>query len=233
MPVRVLAKIGNAIPAILESDFGAGKVVIFNTTANDAWSDLPRRPSFVPLVDRLIAHLSGNFGRREVLVGEPISVPIGPFETTPEVSVTTPSGEILQPALRRVGGQFVLQLDAVETPGIYKIKFSGTPGERAFVVQASRGDSSLARMKPELLEQWWAPAKFEAVIDSGSRPASGGEAAISPKRLPLWPWFAGIAALVLMGEMFLVHWLCPKINPTLAQNQVPRHGLLRQARSLE
>lgn len=221
--VQVLAKIGDSIPAILESDYGAGKVVIFNTTANDAWSDLPRRPSFIPLIDRLITHLSGGVGRSEFLVGEHIAVPIGPFEEAPEVGVTGPSGERLHPTLHRTGGQFFLRLDPVEVPGIYQIGIAGVEGTQEFIVQTSRGDSSLVRMEPNLLEQWWLPAKFETVAREN---LSAGETASGKRRVHLSPWLAALACLILLGEMALVHWLCPRMDPTLAESHVPGSGLL-------
>ncbi len=226
-PVRVLARIGSSVPAILESDFGDGKVVLFNMTANDAWSDLPRRPSFIPLLDRLVAHLSGGVARRMFMAGEPVVYPIGSFDKAPQISVTEPSGESLHPTLRRVGGQFVMQLDSPEKAGIYEIKIEGSAETRTFVVQTGRSDSNLARMKPELLEQWWAPAKFETVTTNRSSEEGGKPPAVSDRNILLWPWFAGLACLILMGEMALVHWLCPKINPMLAESRVSK-GLLQK-----
>ena len=49
---------------------------MFNSTGNDAWSDLPRRKSFVPLIDRLLAHLSGDSLRRNFQVGDTVALPL-------------------------------------------------------------------------------------------------------------------------------------------------------------
>lgn len=226
--LRIPARIGDSAPAIIESDYGAGRVVIFNTTANDAWSDLPRRPSFVPLLDRLISHLAGGLGRREFLVGEPVTIPIGPFDEAPDVTIKTPGGNTLHPGLHRIAGQFVIQLEPVNQPGIYEIHIAGVPESREFVVQSGRGDSGLARINPGILKQWWEPAEFETVVVNGDAGGKEGELAGVRRRIPLWPLLAGLACLVFMGEMFLVHWLCPKVNPSLAESRISGRGFLKR-----
>ena len=66
-------------PAIVEHPVGQGKVVLFNMTADDAWSDLPRRKSFVPLVDRLLNHLSGGVLQRSFTTGEAVALTLPPL----------------------------------------------------------------------------------------------------------------------------------------------------------
>ena len=58
----MLARFDDEVPAIVERALGAGRVIVLNTTANDEWSDWPRRKnsSFVPLVDRLVSYLTAG-----------------------------------------------------------------------------------------------------------------------------------------------------------------------------
>jgi hypothetical protein len=42
-----------------------------------------------------------------------------------------------------------------------------------------------------------------------------------------WTWLAAAAGLVLLGEMFLVHRVCPRLNPGVAEPVVQRRGLPR------
>ena len=88
---ETLASIGESAPAIMEHPVGAGKVILFNTTANDAWSDLPRRKSFVPLIDHLIAQLSGGGVRRSYEVGDTVTLPLAGMK--PGTAVTVPDSE--------------------------------------------------------------------------------------------------------------------------------------------
>ena len=214
-PVRVLARIGNTAPALVESEFGAGRVVIFNTTANDGWSDLPRRSSFVPLLDRLVTFLSGGMGRGERRIGESVSLPLGVFVTLPEVEVIAPSGERLRPTLRRIAGQVVMRLDSVRESGIYTVEIAGSAEKAVFTVQPSRVDSPLTGMNPDLLRQFWAPASLELIAEEDF--SEKALAANRENRLLIWPWLIGVGCVVMIAEMFLVHWVCPRLNPSVAE----------------
>src|SRR5204863_9794649 len=98
----------------------------------------------------------------------------------------------------------------------------------SFVVQPGRDDSVLAPMDAATLRQWWAPADCE-VIRAGDLDkhldAEGGHS--------LWPWLLLAAGFVLLAEMWLVHRLCPRASPKLAQNLVAPRGLSRSAANNE
>jgi len=70
---RVLASLENGTPALIEAAHGRGRVIVLNSSPGPAWSDLVRRPVYLPLVHRLVYHLSQ--GRT------PRVAPGGPGET--------------------------------------------------------------------------------------------------------------------------------------------------------
>jgi hypothetical protein len=221
---QVLAWIDDVVPAVVERTFGTGKVVVFNLTANDEWSDLPRRKSFVPLLDRLISRLGGGSVRRIFQVGEPISIPIPPLRSNDGVTVTAPSKKTLTPAIRTTGAQTVLRLEALDEIGVYTIQYPSPDinGPQSFVVQTPRGDSVLTKIDADTLKSWWQPASLEIV-----RPDPNARSvALTQGRVLLWPWFVAAACLMMLGEMFFVHWLCPKVNPKVAVSTVGTHGIL-------
>lgn len=223
----VVASVGGRAPAIVERALGAGRVVVFNTTANDAWGDLPRRKSFVPLVDRLLARLTGGGtgGRRSFDAGETVTLPLPGFPPGQPATVITPGGERLTPAVSAVGRRTVMRIDGLDTPGIYRVE--GGAGQVAasqvFVVQAGRGDSTLTPVDPEALRKWWAPLAAEVVTPA----AVTASARAGDGRVALWPPLVAIACLVLVAEMFLVHWLCPRMNPGIAAPVVGRRRMFR------
>src|SRR5262249_52535908 len=110
--VTVLARFESGVPAILEHPLGAGRVVVFNTSANDDWSVLPRRKSFVPLLDRTLAHLSGGV-RRRFTVGDAVTLPLPAGAVAGEARVHSPSGVLLMPSLLVQRGRTLLHLDEV------------------------------------------------------------------------------------------------------------------------
>src|SRR5262249_46198276 len=105
----VLAWLDDAVPAVIERSVGAGKVMLFNTTADDSWGDLPRRKSFVPLVDRLLNYLSGGGVRRSFEVGDPVALPLADWQAGEKVEVVTPGGARMTPTLADAGGRTLVR----------------------------------------------------------------------------------------------------------------------------
>ncbi|MCX5659508.1 MAG: BatA and WFA domain-containing protein, partial [Planctomycetota bacterium] len=88
---QVLATVDQRAPGLTEHAVGAGKVLLFNTTANDQWSDLARRKTFVPLVDRTLAHLTGGSVRRMFDAGQTISLAIPEQKPNEKITVVSPT----------------------------------------------------------------------------------------------------------------------------------------------
>jgi hypothetical protein len=224
----VLARVDEGAPAIIERAFGAGRVVVLNTGAGDRWSDLPRRKSFVPFIDRLLTHLAAGGLRRNVAVGEVATVPLTGRQAGEAVAVVTPGGHRLSPPVRAAGpGRALLTFEAGEA-GVYRVEPAAGSGFPV-VVQVGRGDSVLAPMDPATLRRWWEPAGC-AVIRGDEL---GRHLEAEAGRHAAWPWLLLLAGLVLLAEMYLVHRLCPRANPKLVQNIVGRRVLLRPSGSTE
>jgi hypothetical protein len=222
---RPLAMVGEKSPMILEKSLGSGRVILFNTTANDLWSDLPRRKSFLPMMDRTINYLAGGLIKRTFEVGELVTIPLADYKEGAKVAVVSPTGAQVPVKLRQFGGRTVLMVDQISELGVYKIQMPDTPEKEpiAFVVQAGRGDSNLEVNKSDQLRAWWAPDKLSVI-----RADEQGKLPALSDRMLLWPIFIGLATLMLLLEMFLVHKLCPKMNPGITQSAIADHGFFRK-----
>jgi hypothetical protein len=218
----VLARIDGAAPALVERPLGAGRVLVWNTTADDAWGDLPRRRSFVPLLDRMLSYLTAGGVRRSFTAGESVTLPLPDGRPDEEVTVTTPAGAKLVPRLQGQGGKLFLHLNEASEPGVYRVERQGKAG-LAFAVNAPRDGSPLAPMDGTALEQWWSPASVEVLGADAARErfASGSGT------WPLWPTLIFLGCLLLLAETVYVHRLCPRLNPAVAESVVPQRGLLR------
>ncbi|MEO8205632.1 MAG: BatA and WFA domain-containing protein [Chthoniobacterales bacterium] len=221
---EILAWINDLDPLILERGYGLGKVILFNTSANDQWSDLPRRKSFVPLLDRVINRLAGGVTRRIFQVGDVIALPITLSGKDAKVTVTTPSGKTITPTLHTINTQTIMRLDAVDEIGVYVAQETGANENSAitFVVQPGLGDSVLTPIDPATLKSWWTGATFEFIHPD----PTSKTAAVTTGRFLLWPWLIGLACLMLLAEMFFVHWLCPRVNPKVITSSVPSRGIM-------
>ena len=221
----VLASVAGS-PAIVERSVGRGKVVLFNTGADDAWSDLPRRKSFVPLVDRLLNYLSGGATQRSFTTGEAIAVSLPPLAGGESLWVAAPDDTLRTPSLAGVGNGTRLSLPPQTTPGVYRIRRTGTTAgeaegsETTFVVQVGRGDSAIAPLDADVVRSWWQPAKCEITTASAIDVAAGNHAT------SLVAWATALAALLLAVETLLVHRLCPRMNPQVAESVMQRKPIV-------
>ena len=222
---QALAWFDDAAPALLEHACGAGRVLIVNATANDEWSDLPRRNSFVPFLDQALNRLAGARLSRNFRAGEMVALAVPGLGKNAAATITTPAGRTLTPALQQFDAQTIVRLESAAEAGIYTLTARGESGaaELNFVVHVGRGDSTVTKTDVETLRSWWAGAAFETLHPD---PAEKPEAAVASSRVLLWPWLFALAALVLLAEMYFVHRLCPVMNPAVTSSTVARHGIL-------
>ena len=222
---QVLAWFDDAAPALIEHTFGAGRVLIFNTTANDEWSDLPRRNCFLPLLDQSLNRLTRVRLGRGFRTGETVALALPGVGKNATASITTPGGRGVTPALREFGAQTIARLDVADEAGVYSLRASGEDGsvDLSFVVHVGRGDSTVAKPDADTLRSWWGGASFEITHPD---PSASPERAAATGRVLLWPWLFAFAALVLLVEMYFVHRLCPVMNPTVATSTVAKHGIM-------
>ncbi len=74
-----LIETNDALPLLLERQVERGRVMLLGVTIDRAWSDLPIRPGFLPLVQRAARHLSGRLEDRSpkrVEVGDPVIIEV-------------------------------------------------------------------------------------------------------------------------------------------------------------
>jgi hypothetical protein len=209
---RVLAHANDGTPLLLESDSGRGRVVLVNTSANDAWSDLPRRRIFVPLIDRLTRFAAGTlYLDEQPTVDTPLRIPIREPEPPTGVTIRDPANEALPVQLRSAAGGWEVQVDQARLPGLYTLTYhrGGVTVERVIPVQTGRRDSAWVSADSALLQRWWKPASVEMIAGTDwERHAAG-----SSPRFEIDAWLMLLALLVLLAEFFWTHWVCPRIEP--------------------
>ena len=72
---QIVLRLEGGQPLVAIGRSGRGQVLQFATTSNERWTTLPLRPVFVPLMQRLFAHLAVNRGgNMNRVAGEPITI---------------------------------------------------------------------------------------------------------------------------------------------------------------
>ncbi len=227
----VLATLEDGTPALIARRVEAGRVVVINGSADDRWCDLPRRKSFVPLIDRLLLHLQSAGIRRQFISGETMTVALPEsFDSTQPPRVISPTGRTLSAPVHAVANRTWLTLSETTESGFYHIKpHVGSESDLILVVQPGRADSRLELFDPEKFHAWWTPAEMK--IEQPT--ASVAKATSVDRRFALEPWLVSLACLCLLAEMFLTHWLCPRMNPALSTSHLRRRGFVAPLRERE
>ncbi len=139
--VRVLARFDTGAPALMERTAGRGRVLVWASTLDLSWGDLPLKPVFLPFVHRVVRHLAGYVEPAPwVTVGQVLD-PSGAHRAKSERGVVlTPSGRRL--ALDDEGAD-VLE---ISEQGFYEIR--GTGGGGPGVVVAANVDLAESDLTP-------------------------------------------------------------------------------------
>ena len=161
------------IPAIMEREWGEGRVYQFSSTADTDWGDLPiRAASVVPLGDRIIgsvqAHQDAGLNLR---VGQPFLQSLAAHQNNSE-------GTVLMPALAQtntltaevLNDRPVLQFKDTHRAGLYEFQLKGDSQRTLFAVQPDQRESDLRKIvdadlpKGAKLIHWDANMDFKAKV---------------------------------------------------------------------
>ncbi|MFN0245436.1 MAG: BatA domain-containing protein [Kofleriaceae bacterium] len=193
---KVLARFTNGAAALVEASIGSGRTLLFTSTLDRDWNDLPMHPGFLPLMQQAVRHLARKhaaFGESDHLVGSSVALPAGDLRRL-EVRGPDSLGAVFEGD--RIAGRSTVRYARTERPGVYRIVGTDQTAstherdELAFVVNIDAKGSDLTRAAPEAL------------------PASGTGAGTAPddssRRVELWHSLAAALLLLLLIEGFLV-----------------------------
>ncbi len=184
----VLARFEDGSPALVESAHGNGKVLLFTSTLDSLWNDLPLTPIYLPLVRQIVRHLGQRDEKSAYLVGQAFTVASAKDGTPP--AVDTPSGSRLTEKPQTSLGDLLINPHEI---GFYRLRYPGM-SEYAGVNPEGK-ESDLRKLN---LEQ------FVATV-TGSASASVKDAAAAAAKITneevesrqrVW-WLMLIAALLL------------------------------------
>ena len=142
----VLASMNDSLPLIVEHAFGQGRVVLFATSPQPDWTNLPVRRVFVPLVNRLVGYLSGS-GPVESgnEVGAELALLRGGWDYRTPLTVLRPDGVELTASVRLHGTEPIAYLapEAVSQTGFYRLTTDpdAKDASRLHAVNAPRRES--------------------------------------------------------------------------------------------
>ncbi len=154
--------LGNGDPLVIEQSVHRGRVVLVGTSAEPSWTAMPLWPSFVPLVQEIVAWCAaGQLQQRNVLVGDTFDA-LTSSGGISSASVQSPDGRKRPAQLQPAGDRFALTYADTLQSGIYTVQF-GPPANRrqTFAVNVDTTESDLAQIDADdLRNQTWPDIPF-------------------------------------------------------------------------
>ena len=197
----VILSFESGAPALIERQIGRGRVLLFTSTIDRDWNNLPIQPAFLPLLQQTVRYLSHAPLRdleQPTVIGQPRDIRLQTGDTRVEVSL--PSGK--KRLFERLGGRQVLAFTDTIEPGFYRVAAAGDSGvlrprpAEFFVVNVEPSEGDLQQAPPPRLAALQRPLNHDG---------AGSEGGNAPKRqVELWHYLGALLLALLVGEALLL-----------------------------
>lgn len=191
---EVLAAMDDGAPVLLSARRGKGRVLVFASSVDRDWTDLPIRTAFLPLAQRIAAWLTGTLDERDEIrahVGD--SVTLQPEPTVAPAFARAPSG--VEVGLTQVPPGPAVTGGPLPEPGRYLVvDAKGQPLDSlSFAATLDPAASDLARHDLDALTAWFGEDAVKSASGTGS-----------DRKTPFWTWLLVTAVIAFFFEGVLL-----------------------------
>lgn len=147
--VIVMARLETGDPFLVQKQVGDGLVVQMATTCDADWSDLPLRPTYLPLMQQLVTSMASQVSpSQNIVTGEPVVALFRGEDKDATLSMLTPDGgrTTVQPQSHE--GRSVARYLETQRPGIYTLNGPDAVAIH-YVAESSRSESELTLLDTE------------------------------------------------------------------------------------
>jgi len=223
---NVLMDFANGQAALVEGQFGKGKVLLFTSTCDLAWNNFPLRRAFLPWVHQVVYYLSNQQTEAEAFrLRDKVTFQALSAEYRQVIAVTDPSGRrtVLRPQVK--GGYAEATFTATDEPGMYQVQadpaFSHSGG---FGVNLDVAESVLDMASQEAIAKA-APTGLVTFVE-GPKRSVVEEVKKTREGEKWWPLLFKLALVVFIVESLFGNLISRAKRPEGAK--VPLFEVLRQ-----
>jgi Aerotolerance regulator N-terminal/von Willebrand factor type A domain len=198
---RVIARFDDGGIGGVERRVGTGRVIAWTSTMDDSWSDLARKPVFLPLVHQMVRYLARYEQQTSwQTVGQVVDLKAAAGKS--QRVVVSPSGQRIAPG---TAGPGVLELSE---QGIYEIRDNAGAAAGKLERIAVNLDPAESDLTPLDTRELVASVTGRAT-PSGSEPEATAELTRedNEKRQALWWYILALGLLLLASETFVANRL--------------------------
>ncbi|MEO7144721.1 MAG: polysaccharide deacetylase, partial [Bryobacteraceae bacterium] len=189
---RVLARLADGTPLVMEKQIGEGRVMLFASTFDNVANDFPLHASFVPFVEASAAYLSGIDDR-------PANFPVDSYVDLRMGKNRGTAVDVLGPDGKRalsLKDATTAQNFRLTKEGYYEIRRANGRQEMV-AAHADRRESDLSLAPPETLALW------RGTGTGGTTTVAAGGETVEKKPSSLWRYFVILLLLVALAESLL------------------------------
>ena len=209
-----LIELSNGRPFLHEVRHGSGRLLLMAVAPTRAWSDLPVRGLFVPLLYRSVYYLSAStsVAGKQLVAGRPAELRVTGVAPAASLRLVGPEGLELRPEQRNLFGATLLILDtAPVTPGAYAVQ-DGATQVQCIAINSAPAESNLRSAPPATAAQTLQAAtgaSVQAVSEAGSTDLAE---ALRTRRagVEIWNVFLALALGALLAEMGVARLWTPE-----------------------
>ncbi|MFN0084147.1 MAG: VWA domain-containing protein, partial [Blastocatellia bacterium] len=190
----VLARYDDGSPALIEAAHGSGKVLLYTTTLDASWNDLPLSPTYLPFVRQMVRHLGERRERAWNPQGQVFTVAAANDGAPP--AVDSPSGERITERKQTPSGELIIN---AREPGFYRLRYPDTSDFAA--VNLDGKESDFTRLNVDEFTAGVTGADPKAGAASPAREILNSEELEARERW--WLWLLLGALLLFVAEAVL------------------------------
>jgi hypothetical protein len=199
----IIAWFDDGTPALVERQAGLGRIMVWASSLDDYWTDLPTNPVFLPFVRQLARH-TGRYSdsRAFFTAGEVLDLSRHGELLAGLVPRTAPGSErptitLVSPTGKRVRFTDSLRATSLLERGFYELRGPATAegSGRAIAVNVDLGESDLSHMEPRELV---AAALAGVGTGGGQATADAATAAEKERAQRVW-WYLLIGAFLILA----------------------------------
>ena len=150
-------------PAIVEGPIHRGRSILVATSADVSWTPMPMLPSYVPIIQQLLATaVGGQLAERNLTVGETLGASVPSFASQATVTLRPPRGEPQSLRLTPDGRRGLWSYAQTDDSGVYSAELQPLGAQRQlFAVNVNPVESDLSRLSADALRsEVWADVDF-------------------------------------------------------------------------
>lgn len=185
---RAIMHFSDGRPAVVEKKLGEGRIIMATSTADEAWTDLPRRKIFLPFIHRCMLYVTNisddQTGSNGFKVGESVRL------DEKAVSVEKPGG-----AKSDVSDTGVFS--DTDVPGIYRQIDKRGKTISAFSVNIDPVESDLSQYTAEDIRS--------IILGTRAGIPGGGQQAGPTSNREIWAYLLIALLILLLGEVWLAN----------------------------